>query len=87
VYLDGKIAAETEFSPSGYPVVQRADMNLDGRMETIRQYSRSSYGLVVSTESDWDGDGMYEYAEVLQADGTIRRYWDLDKDGTRETEQ
>jgi hypothetical protein len=87
VYLGGKIAAETEFSPLGYPVVQRADMDLDGRMETIRQYSRSSYGLVVSTESDWDGDGLYEYAEVLQADATIKRYWDLDKDGTRETEQ
>jgi tetratricopeptide (TPR) repeat protein len=87
VYLDGKIAAETEFSPSGYPVVQRADVDLDGRMETIRQYSRSSYGLVVSTESDWDGDGLYEYAEVLQADATLKRYWDLDKDGTRETER
>ncbi|MDR2048055.1 MAG: hypothetical protein LBP69_01225 [Treponema sp.] len=87
VYLDGKTVAETEFSPSGSPVVQRVDVNLDGRMETIRQYSRSVYGLVVSTESDWDGDGLYEYAEILQPDGTVRRYWDLDKDGTRETER
>jgi hypothetical protein len=87
VYLDGKMAAETEFSHTGYPVVQRADLDLDGRMETIRQYSRSIYGLVISTESDWDGDGMYEYAEVLQTDGTVKHYWDLNKDGTRETEQ
>ncbi|MDR0402707.1 MAG: hypothetical protein LBH35_03860 [Treponema sp.] len=86
VYRDGKIAAETEFSPAGYPVVRRLDLDLDGRMETVRQYSRSSYGLVVSTESDWDGDGVYEYAEVLQEDGTLKRYWDLDRDGTRETE-
>jgi hypothetical protein len=87
VYAGGKTAAETEFSHTGYPVIQRADLDLDGRMETIRQYSRSVYGLVVSTESDWDGDGMYEYAEILQADGTLKRYWDLDKDGTRETER
>jgi hypothetical protein len=87
VYVDGKIAAETEFAYTGYPMAQRADLDLDGRMETIRQYSRYSYGVVMSTESDWDGDGMYEYAEVLQADGTLKRYWDLDKDGTRETER
>jgi tetratricopeptide (TPR) repeat protein len=86
VYLDGKIAAETEFL-YGRPLWQRIDLDLDGRMETLRQFSRAEYGLVLSTESDWDGDGLYEYAEVFQADGMLKRYWDLDKDGTRETEQ
>jgi tetratricopeptide (TPR) repeat protein len=85
-WLRGKLVAETEFS-GGRPSVQRADLDNDGRMETIRHFGRGEYGPAVSSESDWDGDGIYEYAEIRQNDGTVKKYWDLDKDGTRETER
>ncbi|MDR1507651.1 MAG: CDC27 family protein [Treponema sp.] len=87
VYLDGNVVSETEFSDQGRPLVERVDLDLDGRMETVRQYSRVEYGLVISTECDWDGDGVYEYAEVPESGGTVKRYWDLDGDGIRETER
>jgi hypothetical protein len=61
-------------------------MDYDGRMETVRHFDRSEYGVIVLSESDWDGDGLYEYAETLQADGSLKKSWDLDKDGKRETE-
>jgi len=83
VYVNDKIAAQTEYS-RGQPVVQYADLNLDGRRETIRRYD--SEGLALS-ESDWDGDGIYEYAEIRQSDGSVKKYWDFDRDGIRETEQ
>jgi antitoxin component YwqK of YwqJK toxin-antitoxin module len=84
--LRGKLAAETEFR-NGRPFIQRCDLDSDGRMETIRHFSGDEYGLVIASESDWDGDGSYEYAEILQSDGTVKKYWHLDKDGKRETEQ
>jgi len=83
VYVNDKITAQTEFR-QGQPSVQRVDLDLDGRMETIRRYD--SQGLV-SSESDWDGDGSYEYAEIRQSDGSVKKYWDFDRDGIRETEQ
>lgn len=85
-YLDGKLAAEKDFL-AGRPVLERVDTDRDGSMETIRRFSRDEYGLVLSSESDWDGDGVYEYAEILQSDGTVKKYWDLDGDGVRETER
>jgi hypothetical protein len=36
---------------------------MDGRMETIRRYDPDIPYKVLSTESDWDGDGNYEYKE------------------------
>jgi len=83
VYVKGKTAAQTEFI-LGQPAVQYADLDLDGRMETIRRYD--SEGLV-SSESDWDGDGIHEYAEIRQSDGSVKKFWDFNRDGIRETEQ
>jgi hypothetical protein len=91
-YLEGRVVSVTEFL-QGRPVVQRIDLDLDGRMETIRRFSArrevpgpdGGYALVPeSSESDWDGDGVYETGEEYFSDGSIARSWDLDKDGNRE---
>ncbi|MDR1143631.1 MAG: hypothetical protein LBK77_05340 [Spirochaetaceae bacterium] len=83
IYLKERLVSETEYS-LGRPVVQHADLDLDGRMETVRRYGPE--GTVRITESDWDGDGIYEYAETVQDDGTVKKSWDFNKDGIRETE-
>jgi hypothetical protein len=91
-YLEGRAVSVTEFI-QGRPVVQRIDLDLDGRMETVRRFSvrgevpgpEGGYVLVPeSSESDWDGDGVYETGEEYFPDGSIARSWDLDKDGNRE---
>jgi hypothetical protein len=93
-YVEGRPAAVTEFS-AGRPLVQRIDLDLDGRMETIRRFRQdgpgeggtagpSAHGRVLeSSESDWDGDGVYETGEEYFPEGTIRRAWDLDEKGRR----
>ena len=85
VVIDGKKVSETEFR-LGRPFIQYLDLDLDGRMETIRRYDPDVPYRVLSTESDWDGDGIYEYAETLQSDGSIKKSWDFNRDGIRETE-
>jgi hypothetical protein len=72
-YVDGRLAAET-FYEGGVPVSQRIDLDLDGRMETVRRFSRATSetalpGIdaafeIASVESDFDGDGVAEYREV-----------------------
>jgi hypothetical protein len=89
------LVSETEFA-LGLPVIQRVDLNLDGRMETARRFPSPlvrqihitedplEYSRVFNySESDWDGDGIYEYSETHDGDFIIRS-WDLDKDGVRE---
>jgi hypothetical protein len=83
VYLEERLVSETEYR-LGKPVVQHADLDLDGRMETVRRYDAN--GAIQVTESDWDGDGIYEYAETVQDDGTVKKSWDFNRDGVRETE-
>jgi hypothetical protein len=63
-------------------------MDQDGRLETVRRFRRSDFplddpGELASSESDWDGDGVYEYGETYEG-GIIIRSWDMDKDGVRE---
>ena len=82
VFLDNKKVSETEYR-SGRPVIQYLDIDLDNRMETRRRYDPDVPYKVLSTESDWDGDGMYEYEERLQEDGTIKKSWDYNRDGVR----
>jgi tetratricopeptide (TPR) repeat protein len=97
-HLNGRIVSETEFL-LGRPAVQRIDLDLDDRMETIRRFRQGippfdikdagadhtwDYGkIIVSSESDWDGDGVFEYGEEYLPGGVIRS-WDMNRDGVRE---
>jgi tetratricopeptide (TPR) repeat protein len=86
-YLRDVVVSETEYL-LGQPLVQRIDMDQDGRLETVRRFRHSDFppddtGELVSSESDWDGDGVYEYGETYD-DGRVIRSWDMDKDGIRE---
>jgi hypothetical protein len=86
-YLGDMLVSETEYL-LGQPLVQRIDLDQDGRLETVRRFRRSDFSLddtgeLVSSESDWDGDGVYEYGETYE-EGRIIRSWDMDKDGVRE---
>jgi hypothetical protein len=91
-FLAGRIVSTTEFF-LGRPRTQRVDLDLDGRAETIRrfrsdpageQYTEAYIGDIESSESDWDGDGIFETGEQYFPDGGILRSWDMDKDGIRE---
>jgi hypothetical protein len=99
-YLEGRMISVTEFI-LGRPTVQRIDLDLDGRMETVRRFRREAgppgpgegylwdspwdYTAVLATsESDWDGDGIYETGEEYLPTGAVARSWDLDKDGVKE---
>jgi hypothetical protein len=80
VTLNDVIISVTEFE-NGYPVIQRLDMDLDGRMETVRRFDRSGMRL---SESDWHGGAVFGSAELYRKDGSVVYSWDLDGDGTRE---
>jgi hypothetical protein len=88
--LGDALVSETEYL-LGQPLVQRIDMDLDGRLETIRRFRRRDFppddtGELASSESDWDGDGVYEYGETYREDRVVRS-WDMDGDGVRETSE
>ncbi len=98
VLPDGSVVSEMYFT-LGEPYLQHVDLDLDGRKETRRQFLRENrldfpgadptdYKPVLEkSESDWDGDGMFEYGELYLEDGTIERSWDNDGDGIRETKE
>ena len=71
VTADGMLVSVTEFE-NGFPVIQRVDLDRDGRMETIRRFRRNSHALE-SSSSDWDGDGFFEYVELYLEDGSVVR--------------
>jgi hypothetical protein len=92
--LEGRPVAVTEFI-RGKPVIQRIDLDLDGRMETIRRFQEDAadgggeglpdYKKIIRfSESDWDGDGIFETSERYLPDGTVVYSWDIDGDGERE---
>jgi hypothetical protein len=94
--LDGRTVSVTEFR-LGRPYTQRIDLDLDGRMETVRRFRRDfespvpaadhpwEYaGILEFSESDWDGDGVFEYGETYLPGNTVIRSWDMDRDGVRE---
>ena len=90
--LNGRLVSETEFE-RGLPVIQRLDLDLDSRLETIRRFRVPPPGredmldyqnLAASSESDWDGDGVYETGELYLEDGSVVYSWDMDGDGVRE---
>jgi hypothetical protein len=95
-FLAGRIVSTTEFL-LGRPQTQRVDLDLDGRAETIRRFRADPAGVpaeipytetytkdIESSESDWDGDGIFETGERYFPDGGLLRSWDMDKDGIRE---
>jgi len=89
--LNGKLVSVTEFE-RGLPVVQHIDLDLDGRMETIRRFHRPLYigsdwdfreyrALIASSQSDWSGDGRYMTREVYRQDGSVVYSFDIDGGG------
>ena len=87
--INGKQASITEFE-RGEPVIQRLDLDLDGRMETVRRFRRPGpdfnetfdlRGLAASSESDW-GEGRYKTGEMYLQDGSVVYSWDMDGSGT-----
>lgn len=92
--IDGRVVSILEFS-SGRPRLRKVDTDFDGRMETVRYYRTTAYAVDPSSalnwkesvelvESDWNGDGVAEYAERYFGDGSVERSWDMDGDGKRE---
>jgi hypothetical protein len=63
-YLNGKVVSVSEYA-NGVLVMQSIDLDLDGRMETRRYFSVKADGSTAleRIESDWDGDGLFEYRE------------------------
>jgi len=89
--LNGQQVSVTEFE-KGLPVVQRIDLDLDGRMETIRRFRRPPPGyapesilnyrsLIASSESDWTGDGVFNTKEVYLPNGSVVYSYDMDGSG------
>jgi tetratricopeptide (TPR) repeat protein len=87
--FDEKQISVTEFE-RGVPVIQYVDMDMDGRMETIRRFYPPSPDfsenfdirkLLASSESDWTGDGQYKTGEVYRQDGSVVYTWDIDGSG------
>lgn len=88
---EDRIIAITDYD-RGRPFMQYIDMNLDGRMETRRRFRLSDEihddpfninAELEYMESDLNGDGLYEYAEYYNRDGSILKSWDTTGDGHR----
>jgi hypothetical protein len=69
-YSSGQLVSEKEFL-RGRPQLQRVDLDLDGRMETVRVFRHDYQAVELEdlwnydrnieyTVSDWDGDGIFE---------------------------
>ena len=92
--LNGNQVSVTEFE-KGIPVIQYADLDLDGRMETARRFHSPGHDypwpdselefdyrrLIASSESDWTGEGKYKTGEMYLKDGSIVYSWDIDGGG------
>jgi hypothetical protein len=98
VFADGKIVSEMFFE-FGEPYLQYVDVDTDGRRETRRLFTRENkmdfpgidptdyHPVLEKSESDFDGDDMYEYGELYLPNGMIERSWDYDGDGFREAKE
>jgi len=80
VMLNDLLVSVTEFE-NGQPAIQRLDLDMDGRMETVRRFNR---GILRSTENDRYGDGLFGSKELYREDGSVVFSWDLDGDGKHE---
>jgi tetratricopeptide (TPR) repeat protein len=81
VTRNGLTVSATEYE-NGYPVIQRLDMDMDGRMETVRRFDR---GGLRTVETNWRVDGLYGSAELYRENGSVVYSWDMDGDGNRES--
>ncbi|MDR2375956.1 MAG: hypothetical protein LBD96_05900 [Treponema sp.] len=90
--FEGKTVSLTEFV-LGKPRTQWLDLDLDGRMETIRRFREGAVSeenplvyekILELVETDRDRDGLYEMAERFFPDGTSVYSWDTDGDGIRD---
>ncbi|MDR2134405.1 MAG: hypothetical protein LBP27_04790, partial [Treponema sp.] len=95
--LNGRTVSVTEFV-MGRPVLQRVDLDLDSRMETLRRFravpgasdaaadeTPIDYRRIVEyAESDWNGNGVFETAEEYREDGSVVYSLDMDEDGVKE---
>ncbi|MCL2066541.1 MAG: hypothetical protein FWG99_03650 [Treponema sp.] len=90
--LNGRQVSVTEFE-AGLPVIQYIDLDLDGRMETVRRFRRpvslpeaedflDFRSLIESSLSDWSGEGIHRTGEMYPDDGSVVYSWDLDGDGS-----
>ena len=64
-YLNERMISETDFL-RGRPISQRVDLDLDGRLETVRRFRNSSLvqdGVMPAVESLLDYERIFEYAE------------------------
>jgi len=74
----------------GRPVSRDLDLDGDGRLETRQRFSvrqtesspLDQLPLPIFSESDWDGDGVYEYSEGSDGDGNALKTW-RDDNGLR----
>ena len=92
--LNGQYVSFTEFE-RGIPVIQYLDLDVDGKMETIRRFYRPGVNypwpdenekydyrrLVSSSVSDRTGEGRYKTGEVYLQDGAVVYLWDMDGSG------
>jgi len=87
--FNGKQISASEYE-RGSPVIQYVDMDMDGRMETIRRFYPATADfaesfdirkLLAFSESDWTGDGRHKTGEVYRPDGSVVYTWDMDGSG------
>lgn len=69
---------------NGFPVLERIDINADGRYDGVRVYIRNAQGIPVHAETriDSDGNGIYEYIERYIP--ALTKIWDTNQDGIQD---
>lgn len=68
----------------GFPVLERIDINADGKFDGVRMYIRNAQGVPVLAETriDSDSNGVYEYIERYSP--ALTKIWDTNQDGIQD---
>jgi len=79
-YRDGRLYSTTSYQ-AGRPVLEKADVDGDGRFETERGFYVKPDGSsdIAWVRIDSAGDGVFDYYE--QTVFPFRKEWDFDRDG------